>query len=422
MSEIIIQGGKRLNGSFKIQGSKNAVLPIMAAALLCEGVTELTNVPRITDVTDMCEILDILGCKCIWKEQHTLLIDAKKACPRNIEACLTERMRSSIFLLGPLLARFGEANLHLPGGCCIGKRPIDLHLAGLRSLGAVIHEREDGISALCLEMRGSTLCLRYPSVGATENILMAATAAKGYTRIVNCAREPEIVELCLFLNACGARITGIGSGTLQIQGVAPSELHAVRYEVGGDRIAAATYLYAAAGCGGHICVEGIYPVYLRAVLDHLAKMGCIIYEHEQAVELLTNTVPLPADVVTGPYPEYPTDMQSIAMAVLGRARGMAVISERVFEARFLVAKELEKFGVRLKVQGRSAMIYGTDELHGATAHATDLRGGAALMVAGLMSEGETVLLDVSHIDRGYEAPEHVLSGLGADIWRRTAGH
>lgn len=393
----------------------------MAAALLCEGVTELANVPRITDVTDMCVILETLGCKCVWKERHTLLIDAVNVCPRNIEACLTERMRSSIFLLGPLLARFGEANLHLPGGCCIGKRPIDLHLAGLRSLGAVIHEREDGISALCLEMRGSVIHLRYPSVGATENLLMAAAAAKGYTRITGCAREPEIVELCLFLNACGARITGIGSEMLQIQGVDPADLHAVHYEVGGDRIAAATYLYAAAGCGGHICVEGIYPVYLRAVLEHLSQMGCIVYEHEQAVELLANTRPLPADIVTGPYPEYPTDLQSIAMAVLGRARGIAVVSEQVFENRFLVAKELEKFGVRLKVRDRSAMIYGKDVLHGSTVHATDLRGGAALIVAGLMSEGETVLLDVSHIDRGYEAPEYVLRGLGADIRRRTAG-
>lgn len=420
MSEIIIQGGKRLNGSFRIQGSKNAVLPIMAAALLCAGTTELANVPRITDVTDMCEILETLGCACVWKEEHTLLIDAANACPRNIEACLTERMRSSIFLLGPLLARFGEANLHLPGGCCIGKRPIDLHLAGLRSLGAVIHEREDGISALCLGMRGASLHLRYPSVGATENILMAAAAAQGYTRITNCAREPEIVELCLFLNACGAKITGIGSGTLQVQGVALSAFHAGRFEVGGDRIAAATYLYAAAGCGGHICVEGIYPAYLHAVIGHLSRMGCVVREHEQALELMTNTAPQPADIVTGPYPAYPTDMQSIAMAVLGRARGVSSVSERVFEDRFLVAKELEKFGVRLKVQDRSAMICGTDTLHGAAVHATDLRGGAALMVAGLMAEGETVLFDVSHIDRGYEAPEQILRSLGADIRRRAA--
>jgi UDP-N-acetylglucosamine 1-carboxyvinyltransferase len=419
LSEIIIHGGKRLNGRFRVQGSKNGVLPIMAGTLLCEGVTILENVPRITDVTDMCAILETLGCVCVWEDGHTLRIDTTCACPRNIEANLTERMRSSIFLLGPLLARFGEANLHLPGGCSIGKRPIDLHLAGLRSLGAVIHEREDGISALCLELRGNAIHLRYPSVGATENILMAAVAAKGYTRITGCAREPEIVELCLFLNACGARISGIGSSSLQIQGRDVRELQAVRFCIGGDRIAAATYLYGAAGCGGHVCVEGIAPVYLRNVLTHLAAMGCICLEHDTSVELYASGKPMPADVVTGPYPAYPTDLQSIAMAVLGRARGISVVTERVFEKRFGVAGELEKFGVRLKVQDQSAMIYGSDMLHGTTAHATDLRGGAALMVAGLMAEGETHILDVAHIDRGYEAPEQVLCGLGAEIKRRA---
>ncbi len=417
MSEIIIQGGRKLAGRFRIQGSKNAVLPIMAASLLVGDVTELTNVPRITDVTDMCEILETLGCRCAWKEGHTLLIDAADACPRNIEACLTERMRSSIFLLGPLLARFGEANLHLPGGCCIGKRPIDLHLSGLRSLGAVIHEKEDGVSALRIELRGSQIRLRCPSVGATENILMAAVAAKGYTRIVNCAREPEIVELCLFLNACGADIRGIGSAALQIRGVEPAHLHSVSWQVGGDRIAAATYLYSTAGCGGHIQVDGIYPAYLSQVLDHLRKMGCAIREHGQGVELFSEGNPQSADVVTGPYPAYPTDLQSIAMAVLGRAEGGSSVTERVFEDRFLVAGELEKFGVRLKVSGRRAMIYGTEKLYGASVHATDLRGGAALMVAGLMAEGETLLTDVFHLDRGYEAPEQVLLKLGADIRR-----
>jgi UDP-N-acetylglucosamine 1-carboxyvinyltransferase len=328
-------------------------------------------------------------------------------------------MRSSIFLLGPLLARFGEANLHLPGGCSIGKRPIDLHLAGLRSLGAVIHEREDGISALCLGLRGNEIHLRYPSVGATENILMAAVAAKGYTRITGCAREPEIVELCLFLNACGARISGIGSDSLQIQGREAKELHPVRFHIGGDRIAAATWLYGAAGCGGHVCVEGIAPVYLRNVLKHLSAMGCVCLEHDMCVELYASGKPLSADVVTGPYPDYPTDLQSIAMAVLGKATGISMVTERVFENRFGVAEELEKFGVRLKVQDQSAMIYGNDLLHGATAQATDLRGGAALIVAGLIAEGETHILGVSHIDRGYEHPEQLLCSLGAEIKRRA---
>jgi UDP-N-acetylglucosamine 1-carboxyvinyltransferase len=326
-------------------------------------------------------------------------------------------MRSSIFLLGPLLARFGEANLHLPGGCSIGKRPIDLHLAGLRSLGAVIHERPDGLSALSLGLRGNEIRLTYPSVGATENILMAAVAAKGYTRIAGCAMEPEVVQLCLFLNSCGAKIYGIGSSSLLICGVEPENLHAVSFAVEGDRIAAATYLYAAAGCGGHIRVEGIRPSVLDQVIAHLVRMGCRCEMGEQYVELWASGQCLPADVVTGPYPAYPTDMQSMALAVLAGAAGSSVVTERVFEDRFKVTDELKKFGVRLQVRGRSVMIYGNDALEGNTVCAPDLRGGAALMIAGLMARGETRILQVAHIDRGYEEPEQAFRNLGAAIFR-----
>lgn len=394
----------------------------MAASLLCTGITRLKNVPVISDVFDMCDILRKLGCECVWEDEHVLLIDTRNACPRNIEADLTERMRSSVFLLGPLLGRFGEANLHLPGGCAIGVRPLDIHFAGLRSLGAVISAREESITAICIDLRGGEIILRYPSVGATENIVMAAVCAKGFTTIKNCAREPEIVELCLFLNGCGARIKGIGSSTLIIEGVPHTELYPSVYRVGGDRIAAATYLYAVAGCGGEVCINGIYPSYLTAVIDHLTVMGCDLRSNKDSIELRSNcgqasTKPAAADISTGPYPLFPTDMQSIAMAVLTSACGVSHVTENVFEGRFLVINELKKFGVRLKVRGRSAIIYGAENLKGACAQATDLRGGAALLVAGLMADGETHITGLNHIDRGYEAPEKVLRSLGADICR-----
>ncbi len=389
----------------------------MAASLLCTGTVRLSNVPKISDVCDMCDILKRLGCKCVWEDEHCLLIDTENACPRNIEAELSEKMRSSVFLLGPLLARFGEANLHLPGGCQIGPRPIDIHLSGLRSLGAVISERDGCIAAIALFLRGCDLRLRYPSVGATENILMAAVCATGYTTIRNCAREPEIVELCMFLNACGAKIRGIGSDTLIIQGVPVSDLHTVEYRVGGDRIATATYLYAVAGCGGHIHIDGVYPIYLNAVLGHLTQINCDLRTGKDWVELKRDRELLSADVETAPYPGYPTDLQSIAMAVLMRAPGTSVVSENVFEDRFLVINEMKKFGVRLKVCGRSAIICGDEKLKGATVQATDLRGGAALIVAGLEAVGETHIIGLKHIDRGYETPEYFLKCLGADICR-----
>ncbi len=417
MEEIIIRGGRPLNGSITIQGSKNAVLPIMAASLLCTGVVCLTNVPRISDVTDMCDILKSLGCKCNWEDEHCLFIDSADACPRNIEADLSGRMRSSVFLLGPLLGRFGEANLHLPGGCQIGLRPLDIHFAGLRSLGAVVRERDGCIAAIALRLVGCEIVLRYPSVGATENILMAAVTAEGYTTMKNCAREPEIVELCMFLNACGARIRGIGSDTLVIKGVSCENLHATEYRVGGDRIAAATYLYAVAGCGGFVHVDGVYPVYLSAIIKHLAALNCDLRTGKDWVELSGNGQLCPADISTGPYPGFPTDMQSIAMAALLRANGVSHVSENVFEDRFLVINELKKFGVRLKVCGRSAIIYGAEKLKGANVQATDLRGGAALLVAGLTADGETHIAGLNHIDRGYQTPDEVLKCLGADICR-----
>ncbi len=420
MEEFIIRGGRRLSGSLRIQGSKNAVLPIMAASLLCTGTTRLVNVPRISDVCDMCDILRCLGCVCEWETEHALLINTVNACPRNIEAELSERMRSSVFLLGPLLARFGEANLFMPGGCRIGARPIDIHLAGLRSMGCVISEKDGCIAAICLQLMGCRINLRYPSVGATENILMAAVCASGYTTITNCAREPEVVELCLFLNECGARIKGIGSDTLIIQGVECKDLHATEYRVGGDRIAAATYLYAVAGCGGQIHIDGIYPAYLSAIMEHLRRMKCDLRTGKDWVELFRDKPIYGASVSTGPYPGYPTDLQSIAIAVLLSANSISHVSENVFEDRFLVINEMKKFGVRLKVCGRSAIIYGIEKLKGASVQATDLRGGAALMIAGLEADGETHITGLKHIDRGYEAPEYILKTLGADICRAAA--
>ena len=417
MSELVIRGGNSLFGEFKVQGSKNAALPIMAAALLIDGAVELTNVPDITDVEDMCDILRTLGCKC-ERNDKTIIIDAKNASPGNVEARLTEKMRSSVFILGPLLARFGEANIHMPGGCAIGKRPIDLHLSGLRSLGAVIHDYGDRIVAVSVNLRGCQICLSYPSVGATENILMAAVLAAGITAIKGCAKEPEIVELCHFLNRCGAKITGIGSDTLIVQGVKPTELHPVSYSIAGDRIATGTYMYACAVCGGNVEINGICPLHLKAVCSHLSKMGCVIYEYENSIRIKSTGYLLPADVSTGPYPLYPTDMQPIAMAALTKAGGISKVTENVFEDRFKTADWLKCFGARLHVDNKSAIIIGVSCLCGTHATACDLRGGAALIIAGLMAEGESYISGLSFIDRGYERPEGVLRELGADICRR----
>lgn len=414
MSTIQIRGQASLKGEIEVQGSKNAVLPIMAAAMIHKGTTILENVPRIQDVFCMMDIMEQLGCE-VKLEGNTLRICAETLKSAEIPEEYVKRMRSSIMVLGALLGREKEAVTYYPGGCSIGKRPIDLHLAVLRQLGAEITEQGGRIEAAAGRLLGTVFAFPFPSVGATENAILAGVSAEGTTVLEGCAREPEIIELCRFLNQLGAGIYGIGTGKLTIYGGRP--FHDCVYRVGGDRIVAGTYLAAAMGAGGRVRVTNIRPAYLGETLSELARMGAQIASDEDSVTLTAGKRPDPLLFLkTGPYPEFPTDLQSPFMALLTSAHGTSIIEETIFEDRFETAKQLEKMGASIQTAGRKAWIYGGGRLSGAKVKALDLRGGAALVIAGLMAEGMTEIEDCFHILRGYEDICRDLRSIGADIW------
>ena len=412
-----INGGARLRGECRVQGSKNSALPILAATLLCGGETVIRNCPVLSDVEATIRILRHLGCR-VSREGHVVTVDSSAVSADGIPDALMREMRSSVIFLGAILARNGRATLSMPGGCEIGLRPIDLHLDAMRRLGAQVKEEYGKI--VCEAPRGLTgakISLSFPSVGATENIMIAASCARGVTRIDNAAREPEISDLADFLNSCGARIAGAGEGSVTIEG-AP-RLHPTEHTVIPDRIAAATYMAAAAVTGGRIRLRSIIPAHLGPEIAVFEEAGCRI---ESDCRNLRLTAPERLRGVkmirTMPYPGFPTDIQPPVAAMLTAAEGASVIIETIFENRFKYIGELVRFGARIRVDGRMAVVDGVERLYGADVIAPDLRGGAALMIAGLAAEGTTRISGVRHIERGYEAPEAVFSGLSADVKRK----
>ena len=416
MSQLLIRGGERLRGEVEIHGAKNSVLPILAATVLTGGCVELLNCPRLRDVESSVAILRALGCEARW-EGNALVVDTAGLHCCEIPDALMREMRSSAIFLGAILARCGRAELSYPGGCELGPRPIDLHLAGLRELGAEIEETGGTILCRAAKLTGREVVLRMPSVGATENLMLAACGAEGITVISNAAREPEIEDLQAFLIACGARVSGAGSSTVRIEGKQP--LHGCSFSVMPDRIVAATYLCAAAAAGGEVFLRKAKEEHIKTVTALLREAGCEIRMEEAGIacrcrDRLRAILP----VRTAPYPGFPTDAQALLMAALLRSRGSTVFEETIFSSRYRHVDELIRMGARIRVSGRVALVTGVEQLCGASVRCTDLRGGAALCVAALGAEGETAVDAVSHIDRGYEDIAADLRALGAAVERR----
>lgn len=416
MASFCVRGGRALRGKLRVPGAKNAILPILAASLLTKERIELNNCPRLLDVENMMAILRLLGCDTGW-EGNTIYVDAKNAYCYEMPEKLAKEMRSSIFLLGPAVARFGKALFTYPGGCEIGNRPIDLHLQGLSELN--VHIREEQGKILCdgHDMRGAEIHLDYPSVGATENIMLAATMAPGQTLIRNAAREPEIQDLQDFLNQIGAAVSGAGTSTVIIWG--RRELGGTKYSIIPDRIVAGTLMTASAITGGEVLLENVRADHMHAVFSKLRECGCVITLNGSTALVQGPKRPMELRLIeTLPYPGFPTDMQAQMFALATISCGTSIIRENVFENRFKHAAELARMGADSTVKDRMAIIRGVDKLCGAQVTSRDLRGGAALVLAGLRAEGETVVDEVHLIDRGYERLENMLGELGADITRR----
>ena len=413
MSQLLsVRGGRRLEGEVTIQGAKNSVLPILAATLLARGQVALLGCPRLRDVDASIRILRHLGCDAHW-EADALAVDTTALRRCEISDVLMREMRSSAIFLGAILARCGQADLSYPGGCELGPRPIDLHLAGLRDLGAEIREEGGFLHCRADRLRGREVVLRMPSVGATENLMLAACGAEGVTVISNAAREPEVVDLQNFLNACGARVSGAGSSAVSIEG--GQDLHGCTYRVMPDRIAAATYLCAAASAGGDIYLRGAEEGHLSTVTAALREAGCTVTADSGGIRALCRErLRAVGPVQTAPYPGFPTDAQAVLMAALLRSRGATVFEENIFENRYRHVDELIRMGASIRVSGRVAVVTGVERLHSAPVRCTDLRGGAALCVAALAAEGETRVSQICHIDRGYEDLARDLRALGAD--------
>ena len=415
MDKFIIEGGGKLYGKADIQSAKNSVLPLLAASVLTDEQVTIRDVPAISDVENMLHILTELGCK-ISRTADSVIIDSVNAVSHEIPARLTKELRSSVFMLGSVLTRFHRAKISYPGGCDIGLRPIDLHLSGLKRLGVKIVEESGYISCSAEKLSGADILLDFPSVGATENIILAAVRAEGLTVIRNAAKEPEIVDLQNFLNAMGGKVRGAGGGTVFVEGV--EKLRGVEYTPIKDRIEAGTFLIAAASCGGEIEMDGVPEENIAALLHKLRENGCKITAKGDKIRLRSSGDLKAASLVeTLPFPGFPTDMQAQYAALSATARGTAVIVENLFETRYKYAGELKKMGADVTVRGRTAVIRGVEKLHGAEVSACDLRGGAALVIAALKAEGESVVSELWHIDRGYALFDEKLKALGAGIVR-----
>ncbi|MCL6445795.1 MAG: UDP-N-acetylglucosamine 1-carboxyvinyltransferase [Alicyclobacillus sp.] len=414
MDALEIRGGRRLTGECRVYGAKNAALPILAATVMVEGVSVLHGVPELEDVRVMMAILRSLGAR-VERVGDTVNVDSTSLTQTNVPADLMRRMRSSIFLMGPLLARLGEVRVSKPGGCVIGQRPIDYHLRGMRLLGAHIEERHGYIRCTSNRLLGTHITLDFPSVGATENLIMAAALADGVTVIENAAREPEIVDLANFMCECGADISGAGEDRIVVRGV--HHLTCCTHRIIPDRIVAGTLLIAAAATRGSLTLHGAAPEHLGALLGKLREAGVRVKTEHDIISVECTDRLSGVDIRTAPYPGFPTDLQAPFMALLTMADGTSVVRENVFEARYKHVNELARMGADITVDLRTAVIRGIPQLSGANVEATDLRGGAALIIAGLAADGITRVEGLQHIDRGYQQIDTFLRDLGADVVR-----
>ncbi|MGN0796973.1 MAG: UDP-N-acetylglucosamine 1-carboxyvinyltransferase [Christensenellales bacterium] len=415
MARYVICGGNMLEGSIRIKGAKNSALALLSASILTQDVVILRDCPDISDIANMLSILGGLGCKCVF-DKGTITIDSSTLDSAEIENNTAKKIRSSVFLLGAMLSRCKRAKIAYPGGCNIGLRPIDIHIDGLRKLGVEIVERQEVLECDATHAHSGYVKLKIPSVGATENLIMASVFLHGKTIIDNCAKEPEIVDLQNMLVAMGAKVSGVEDGRAVIEGV--ERLHGVDYTVLPDRIVAGTYLIAAAMCKGKITLDNVRVQHLESLTSKLANNTCNITCKDDKITLQSNTslCNLPS-ISTGYYPDFPTDLQSQYLAMMTIGSGRGVIVENLFEDRFKVASQLRLMGAQVDIQGNRAVVDGVDRLHGATVRACDLRGGAALVLAGLVASGTTIVEDIYHIDRGYEDMATILTSLGADIKR-----
>ncbi len=415
MDRFKISGQKKLLGDVTLHGAKNSALPILCASILVKGESVIHNCPDLSDVRTTLKILETLGCK-ISRDADTVAIDASEVNNSKIDESIMRSMRSSILFLGSLISRTGCASIYLPGGCDIGNRPVDLHIKALKSLGAVINENGSSITCCAGNLKGAKIILPFASVGATENIMIAAALAKGRTVIINPAREPEISDLASFLNKCGARIYGAGESTIEIEGV--NKLHSCEHRIIPDRILASTYMSAAAITGGDIFINDVRASHLSPIFPAFNEMGCKLYLDNNSLRIIApKHLKRVKMIKTMPYPAFPTDSQSLVTAALSVAKGTSVIKENIFENRFRFVSELNRFGADIEVNEKLAVINGVKLLHGANVNATDLRGGAALVIAALAAQGQSTVNGISHIDRGYADLDTNLAKLGADIKR-----
>lgn len=418
MDKLLIEGPCRLNGSVHISSAKNATLPILVATLLCPYPITFTKIPDLMDVDTILKLLESMGVK-VKHNGDEVVVDASHLENQHADYALVKTMRASVLVLGPLLARFGQASVSLPGGCAIGARPVDIHLMGMEKLGAEIQIENGYIKAKCTKLKGTTISLPFPSVGATENLMMAAVLAEGETIIENAAMEPEIDDLADFLIAQGVRIEGAGTSRLTIHGTDIKKLKAPPkpYRVIGDRIEAATFIIAAIMTGGDVKVEGFNPKHLSNVLETLKKMGAIIEEGTDYVHIRPSKRLRGAIIETAPFPGFPTDVQAQMMALMSVVDGNSVVTETIFENRFMHVPEMGRMGTKVTLKGNLAIIEGVEELSGAPVMCTDLRASAALILCALVAKGKTEIQRVYHLDRGYEKIDEKLTKLGAKIQR-----
>ena len=415
MDKLIVQGQKRLVGEVTISGAKNAAVAVIPAAIMADGVSVIENLPCIEDVSCICHTIEKLGGKCVYKDRHTLELDCSNGIDYRATFEEVQKIRASYYFLGALLGRYKKAEVALPGGCNFGVRPIDLHLKGFRALGATIEEKNGMVRAYADRLVGTSIYMDQVSVGATINIMLAASMAEGVTTIENAAKEPHVVDTANYLNMMGANIKGAGTDVIRIKGV--EKLHGAQYTIIPDQIEAGTYMIAAAITGGDVLVKNIIPKHMDSLTAKLDEMNVTIEEHDDSIRITANRPLHSANVKTMSYPGFPTDLQPQIAALLSVCQGESVITENVWDNRYQYIEELQKLGAKIKIEGRIAHIAGVPALKGANVCATDLRAGAAMILAALAAEGESVIEGVRYIDRGYEDVEHKFNALGADIVR-----
>lgn len=419
MNKLVVNGGRKLSGEIKLQGAKNSILPVLSATVLTNGETVLENCPDLSDVYASCRILSHIGLKIRREKPDVIVISGGDVISSEIPDSLMNKMRSSVNYLGSLLGRCGECSICFPGGCQLGPRPLDIHLAALRSMGVLVSEEYGYIKCTAPHgVKGAKITLPFPSVGATENIILAAVLADGETEIRNAAREPEINDLISYLKKCGANIESSGSGNIFVEGV--SRLENTHFRIMPDRIAAATYMAAAAATGGALQINCTGGIDADLFTVYFEQMGCTVYNSGKSIFIRSGKVIKPVKTLkTMPYPGFPTDMQAVFMSVLCLASGTSVFEENIFEDRYRHVDALNKMGADIKVYGKIAVVEGVGKLYGTDVTATDLRGGAAMVIAALSADGRTLINDAGHIDRGYEGIDKVLSSVGADITRKS---